>query len=173
MISLEEPHEKNCKFRPVPCFHFNCQQDNITCVLSEIQDHFKTKHQGVDFQEQVLDGNDVTNVKVGFGQKVLTYDGIVMYVFGGCLKIDEMPNSCKACLISTEPPEKIGELKCTIKMMCFGNEIISYNGNLFSIDNTQKIHAWDSGGLIYPADVIGRAAFVPDGLEIKVTVYKT
>ena len=51
-------------------------------------------------------------------------------------------------------------------------EIISYNGNVFSIDETKNLHKWDSGGLIYPADIIGRVTFIPNGIKILVSVDK-
>ena len=87
----------------------------------------------------------------------------------GSCKIDEMSNSNKACLISTSPPNEAMILKCFMKLMCNGKEIISYNGNVFSIDETKNVHSWNSGGLIYPSnlmwDHLGLA-----GLEILVSV---
>ena len=90
-------------------------------------------------------------------------------IFSGSCKIDEMSNSNKACLISTSPPNEAIILKCFMKLMCNGKEIISYNGNVFSIDETKNVHSWNSGGLIYPSnlmwDHLGLA-----GLEILVSV---
>ena len=83
-----------------------------------------------------------------------------------------MSNSNKACLISTSPPNEAMILKCFMKLMCNGKEIISYNGNVFSIDETKNLHKWDSGGLIYPADIIGRVTFIPNGIKILVSVDK-
>ena len=49
--------------------------------------------------------------------------GRLLYVFGGCLKIYEMSNSIKACLISIGPPELAAKLKCYMKLMCHGKGI--------------------------------------------------
>ena len=90
-------------------------------------------------------------------------------LLSGSCKIDEMSNSNKACLISTSPPNEAIILECFMKLMCNGKEIISYNGNVFSIDETKNVHSWNSGGLIYPSnlmwDHVGLA-----GLEILVSV---
>ena len=52
----------------------------------------------------------------------------------GRFKIDEFPNCLKACLISTALPEKVKTMKCTMKLLCDGKEIFSYNaGTVFSI----------------------------------------
>ena len=103
-------------------------------------------------------------------KKIKIYSIIFFTIFSsGSCKIDEMSNSNKACLISTSPPNEAMILKCFMKLMCNGKEIISYNGNVFSIDETKNVHSWNSGGLIYPSnlmwDHLGLA-----GLEILVSV---
>ena len=70
-----EDHEKMCIFRPVFCFHYQCQQKKIKYSLSSIKNHFKCIHQGVDFEEQHLENSD--EFTVGFGLKALYHKGII------------------------------------------------------------------------------------------------
>ena len=109
-----------------------------------------------------------TSISRKFSKQKYMYVHFII-IFSGSCKIDEMSNSNKACLISTSPPNEAIILKCFMKLMCNGKEIISYNGNVFSIDETKNVHSWNSGGLIYPSnlmwDHLGLA-----GLEILVSV---
>ena len=77
----------------------------------------------------------------------------VLY-FLGRFKIDEFPNSLKGCLITTLVTGKAKKLTCQMKLLSGEHEIVSYNGNVFSIDEMEDIHSWKSGGLIYPKDVL-------------------
>ena len=104
------------------------------------------------FEEKHLTNPEEFEIKSHLS--ILYYNANLLYIFVGCFEIDDLPHCLKACLISTAPPNKAKKLKCSIQLHCNGNEILSYNGKILSIDETSNIHSWKSGnGLIYPKEV--------------------
>ena len=103
---------------------------------------------------------------------IFRQNGRLEYLFVKVEWMDELPSSFKACLISTASQEKVKKLKCTIRLVCDGDdkaEIFSYEGNVFSVDDTENIFSWKSGGLIYPKE-IGSYPFGVDGQSLKMMV---
>ena len=121
-------------------------------ALSSIENHYKSFHPLNHFQRY-----DMTDLKK-FGFKLesstVYQNDKLKYVFAGFFGMTEFPNCYKACLISTEPPDEVEKIKCTMKMVYFGKEIISTCGKVFSIDKTENIHVSTSGGLIYPKEIV-------------------
>ena len=62
------------------------------------------------------------------------------------------PQFSKACLISTAHPDIARKMKYSFDILNDNGEaIFSYNGRIFSIDDTKEIRLWNSsGGLIFP-----------------------
>lgn len=159
MLDHREDHELRCEHRPVFCPHFDCQPQKIQFALTTIANHYNSTHpKSIQFQKHNLHfpGNfriKMNPSKVLYHNALLYYNKKLLYVFIGRFKINEFPNSLKACLITTLVKEKAKNLNCSMKLLLNENEIVSYNGNVFSVDDMEDIHSWKSGGLIYPKDV--------------------
>ena len=104
---------------------------------------------------------------------IFRQNGRLEYLFVKVEWMEELPSSFKACIISTASQEKVKKLKCTIRLVCDDDEdkteIFSYEGNVFSVDDTENIFSWKSGGLIYPKE-IGSYPFGIDGQCLKMMV---
>ena len=101
---------------------------------------------------------------------IFRQNGHLEYLFVKVEWMDELPSSFKACLISTASQEKVKKLKCSIRLVCGDDkEIFSYEGNVFSVDDTENIFSWKSGGLIYPKE-LGSYPFGVDGHNLKMMV---
>ena len=51
-----------------------------------------------------------------------------------------------------------------------GTEIISYHGNPFIANETEDIHSWKSGGLIYPMEILALGS--EDNVEVMVKIMR-
>ena len=75
----------------------------------------------------------------------------------------------KCILIANARPEQAQKLKCRMNLLHDNKEIFSYNGNVFSIDETKDIRFWNSGGLIVPEEIFNKKlTFENSMVEIKV-----
>ena len=99
---------------------------------------------------------DSQKFEMEFDFTLLYHNNILYYILVDMFNIDEFPNSFKSCIIANTSQEKAKKLKCNMKLILNGKELVSYNGNIFSIDDTSHIHSWKSGGLIYPKEIIGQ-----------------
>ena len=133
------------------------------------------------FKEEKL--TDPNEFEIKSDLSALYYKGRLLYMFVGNLEIDNMTSCFKSCLISAYPPEKakvfyffkstkikiilifiiiLQKLQCALKLIHDEKELFSYTGLMFSIEDTQNIYSWKSGGLIYPKE-IGSYPFKFDG----------
>ena len=80
------------------------------------------------------------------------------------------PQFSKACLISTAHPDIASKMKYSLDILNDNGEaIFSYNGRIFSIDDTKEIRLWNSsGGLIFPNYIFTGS----DSYTCKITVSK-
>ena len=62
----------------------------------------------------------------------------------------------KACLVSLSPPEEARSLKCSLALISNAKEVLNHNGKVFSIEDTKDLWEIDSGGLIYPSEILGK-----------------
>ena len=120
------------------------------------------------FQNQQIQNPNVFKVKLN-PSSMLYYNGNIIYLLIGRFRIDEFPNSLKACLISTLPFYKLEGMKCSMRLLYDEKELIAFHGNIFSADDTEKIHSWKSGGLIYPMEI---AKLNIDKIDVEVKIFK-
>ena len=57
-----------------------------------------------------------------------------------------------------------------MKHCAIGTEIISYHGNPFIANETEDIHSWKSGGLIYPMEILALGS--EDNVEVMVKIMR-
>ena len=93
------------------------------------------------------------NFDVKLESTFLYFDGKLTFIFAG-IGIQDCPSCYKACLISMLSPEESEKFKCNMKLIHQDNEIIGFEGNMFSIDNTDEVHTLSSGGLIFPKELM-------------------
>ena len=151
-------HEKMCNFRLVKCYNFNCQLLKIQYPLSEMLDHYKSTHPSYVFRKMEVQTQDrhlqsYENFAVKLESTFLYFDGKLAFIFAG-IGIQDCPSCYKACLISMSSPEESEKFKCNMKLIHHGNEIIAFEGNIFSIDDTDEVHTLSSGGLIFPKELM-------------------
>ena len=172
LLKEKKEHAINCGFRQnIYCFCLNCQRKNLQQPLSDIKSHLKSVYSEKgfqikdrylpDFQEQFQVGTNEISM-IYFGDKLL-------YIYMGKLQVFGTKQFKKCILIANARPEKAQKLKCRMNLLHDNKEIFSYNGNVFSIDETKDIRFWNSGGLIVPEEIFNKKlTFENSMVEIKV-----
>jgi len=180
MILEYEPlirlHLSQCTFRSVQCFHLKCQAPQTG--FFEFLNFFKNKEENNDNDKQVslsdfekhyaihrpmlekvvLDDYEIYQFSSLKESKCLYYKDRLLYIFEGMFAVKDdsgkiiWPQFSKACLISTAHPDIARKMKYSFDILNDNGEaIFSYNGRIFSIDDTKEIRLWNSsGGLIFP-----------------------
>ena len=110
-------HEKECVYRPVSCFHKECQPNGIIMPIKNLKDHYYKYHRR---HGQVF--NDVDEKEANFeinaslGPVSFFYqDGKPMFMFDDRVGVKDLTESCKGCLVTMKSPEEAKKLQCSIK----------------------------------------------------------
>ena len=158
--SKRTAHEENCNFRKAFCFYLKCKPHNIRISPLKFEDHFNNCHPEIGSLQKVFVKtasftleSDVRTTTLIFVQDKLSYVFVKRYGVKGYSTV------VKSCLVSVLPPEEVRPLKCSLAMVSNGKEVLNYNGKVFSIEETKDLWEIDSGGLIYPSEILGKVNF--------------
>jgi len=199
MILEYEPlirlHENQCPLRSVQCFHLKCQAPPVKTGFFQFFNFSKTKEEDnnnkqaslCDFEKHYaihrpmmekvdLEEYGIYEFSSLKESKCLYYKDRLLYIFEGMFAIKDeagkimWPQFSKACLISTAHPDIASKMKYSLDILNDNGEaIFSYNGRIFSIDDTKEIRLWNSsGGLIFPNYIFTGS----DSYTCKITVSK-
>ena len=176
----KQNHEPYCIFRPIACFHQDCQPSKTQFQLASIQPHFMKLHP--EFGPEDGKQGIVSNVLTGIGDTecfeasisgitLVFLDSKLLWIFYGSLSVTGFSDTTnKACLISLAPKDQVEKYECSITFDLGRKNKLEHVGDVFSIDDMENIHRMDTGGLIYSKDMM--KAFENRSLKAKVQVQK-
>ena len=158
--SKRKVHEEDCNFRKAYCFYLKCKPHNIKISPLKFEDHFNNCHPEIGSLQKIFVKstsftleNDVKTTTLIFVQDKLSYIFVKRYGVKGYSTV------IKACLVSLSPPEEARSFKCSLAMISNAKEVLNHNGKVFSIEETKDLWEIDSGGLIYPSEILGKVKF--------------
>ena len=168
-LKEKSTHEINCNFRQISCFCLKCESTSQQQNLSFIGTHLMNVYDKYQFKEHHLnDPKDEFQVDPD-EDAMIYYEKKLLYIFVAVLMVSDLKHVYKNCLIAIATPDEAKKLKCHINLIYNKKEIITFNGNVFSIDETKGIRLLDSGGLIIPEEIFDKKILQNSTVNIKVT----